>query len=91
MARFDRVNRLTQDLTEAIAEKDAVRMARLYDELSVAICETFAPEDYSFECLKTYCVATIVCLRYRAYNNRNVAAIDEGKKTLSTSDTVLAI
>ena len=37
MARFDRVNRLTQDLTEAIAEKDAVRMARLYDELSVAI------------------------------------------------------
>ncbi len=91
MARFDRVNRLTQDLTEAIAEKDAVRMARLYDELSVAICETFAPEDYSFECLKTYCVATIVCLRYRAYNNINGAAIDEGKKTLSMIDTVLSI
>lgn len=91
MARFDKVNSLTQDLADAIAEKDAVRMARLYDELSVAFCETFSKDDYSFDCLKTYCEATIVCLRFMAYNNINRAAIEEGKSTLSMLDTVLSI
>lgn len=91
MSRFDKVNRLTLNLAEAITEKDAVRMARLYDELSDTICEAFAPEDYSFECLKTFCEATIVCLRYKAFNNINGSAIEEGKKTLSMLDTLLSI
>ncbi|MGN0317387.1 MAG: hypothetical protein ACI4E1_05555 [Lachnospira sp.] len=63
-------------------------MARLYDELSVVFCEIFSKDEYDFEYVKAFCEATIVCLRFKVYNNINGSAIEEGAKTLSMLDMV---
>ena len=64
-SQFDKLRRLCKELQDAIVAKDAELMARLYDELSEVYMKVFAAEDYRFECLKEYCLSTIVCLQFK--------------------------
>lgn len=90
MSKFNNLNRLMQDLSDSMVAKDAVQMARLYEEFSIAFMKTFKEDDYSYECIVTFCKSTIVCLRYKAYNNMCGSAIEEGEKTLSMINNLLS-
>ena len=81
-SRFDKLRCLGKELLSAIDAKDAELMARLYDDLSEVYMDVFAAEDYSFECLREYCKSTIVCLKFKAFNNMSGSALEEGKKTI---------
>ena len=90
-SRFDKLRRLCKELQDAIVAKDAELMARLYDELSEVYMKVFAAEDYSFECLKEYCLSTIVCLQFKAYNNMFGSTIEEGNKTIGMIDSLISL
>ena len=90
-SRFDKLRCLGKELQSAIDAKDAELMARLYDDLSEVYMDVFAAEDYSFECLREYCLATIVCLRFKAYNNMSGSALEEGKKTIEMIDSLISL
>lgn len=90
-SRFDNLRRLYKELKDAIVTKDAELMARLYDELSEAYINVFAAEDYSFECLNEYCLSTIVCLQFKAYNNMSGSTIEEGEKTIEMIDSMISL
>ena len=90
-SRFDKLRRLCKELQDAIVAKDAELMARLYDELSEVYMKVFAAEDYSFECLKEYCLSTIVCLQFKAYNNMFGPTIEEGNNTIGMIDSLISL
>lgn len=90
-SRFNNLRRLCKDLRDAIAAKEAELMARLYDELSEVYMKVFAAEDYSFECLKEYCLSTIVCLQFKAYNNMFSSTIEEGNKTIGMINSLITL
>ena len=84
------LRRLCVALKDAIAAKDAELMARLYDELSQVYMEVFAAKDYSFEFLKEYCLSTVVCLQFKAYNNMSGSALDEGNRIIEMINTLIS-
>ena len=90
-SRFDKLRCLGKELQSAIDTKDAELMARLYDDLSEVYMDVFAAEDYSFECLREYCKSTIVCLKFKAYNNMSGSAFDDGKKTMEMVDSLISL
>lgn len=89
--QFDNLRCLCKELQDAIAAKDAEMIARFYDELSEEYMKVFAAEDYSFECLKKYCLSTIVCLQFKAYNNMFGSTIEEGNKTIGMIDSLISL
>lgn len=88
--RLGELRKLCSSLQDAIAARDSELMANLYDELSLVYTEVFAAEDYSFGFLKEYCLATIVCLQFKAYNNMSGTALEEGKKTIEMIDFLIS-
>lgn len=90
-SRFDKLRFLGKELQFAIDAKDAELMARLYDDLLDVYMDVFAAEDYSFECLREYCLDTIVCLRFKAYNKMSGSALEEGKKTIEMIDSLISL
>lgn len=90
-SRFDKLRCVGKELQSAIDAKDAELMARLYDDLSEVYMDVFAAEDYSFECLREYCKSTIVCLKFKAFNNMSGSALEDGKKTIEMIDSLISL
>lgn len=75
-------NRLANKLIAAINIKDAELILQKYDEICEYSMSTFRnADDMGFDEIVDFCEVTIACVKYKAFNNMNDSATEEGKNT----------
>lgn len=89
---MDIKNQLAIDLISAVEAKDAELMLVRYNAVENAISEINKKgTDYSFDSSVNYSELVIAVLRYKAYNNMNDSAKEQGMKTYDMLKSLVSI